>query len=249
MLNGVPGLLVSAPGAGGGLILHFHGGGYQLGSSTSHAGLAAEIARQSSATVFVPDYRLAPEHPFPAAYDDGVAVYHAIREQYPDTPVALCGDSAGGGLAMAVLLAVRDANLTMPAAVVLLSPWADLTLGSDSLRAREANDTRLTRQLLAQMAADYLQDADASDRRASPLLADLDNLPPVLVQVGTGDILEDDSVRVVEALRRAGGRATLEVSYRMPHVFHRYCSLSEEGHAALKRLGRFLRAHIDVSED
>jgi len=193
--GGVPAHWLTAPGAGPGRVLLFlHGGGYELGSLRSDGELAARLGRASGMRVLFPEYRLAPEHPFPAAIDDVLAAWRWLRTQGLDAAsLAVAGDSAGGGLAAALLVATRDAGQALPAAAVLMSPTVDLTSSGASMTERADQDPISTPAMLRQFAAGYLAGADPTTPLASPLFASLAGLPPLLIQVGTADLLLSDS--------------------------------------------------------
>ena len=244
-VGGVPGLWISVPESGRTTVLHFHAGGYLIGSSRSHRDLAARIARAGGASVFLPDYRLAPENASPAALDDALAAYRGLLadEGVDAADLVVSGDSAGGGLALALLVALRDAGEPLPAAAFLCSPWADLTLSGDSMVAREAVDPLVNRELLQQMADGYVGDSgiDPADPRVSALFADLAGLPPLLVQAGTSEVLEDDAVRIVDKVLASGGEAHLQLGYEMVHVFQMFADQIPEAQAAIDRIGGFVR--------
>lgn len=248
-VGGVPGLWVAVPESGDTVIAHFHAGGYVVGSSHSHREMAARIARAAEARVFLADYRLAPEHPFPAAHLDGLSVYRGLlADGTSPEDVVISGDSAGGGIALSVLIALRSAGDAAPAAGVLMSPWADLTLSGDSMTNRDDFDPIDSRDMLLQMSQTYLQGADASDHRASPLLADLGGLPPLLIQVGTREVLEDDAVRISEGVLRAGGEATLDVAYGMLHVYQMFPDRLPQAADAIDRIGLFIRERTEITQ-
>ncbi|GAA4710909.1 alpha/beta hydrolase [Pseudonocardia yuanmonensis] len=248
VVGGVRGIWVEVPESAGTTVLHFHAGGYLIGSPTSHRDLAARIARAAGARVFLADYRLAPEHAFPAAYDDGIAAYRGMLADGVDpASLVVAGDSAGGGLALAVLAAARDAGDPLPAAGVLMSPWADLTLAGDSMSGREAVDPLVSRVVLTEMQQGYLQGADPADHRASPLLGNLAGLPPLLVQVGSSEVLEDDAVRIADRVLHAGGEATLQIGYEMVHVFQMFADRLPEAVAAIDRIGAFVRSRVPAA--
>jgi monoterpene epsilon-lactone hydrolase len=205
--GGVRAHWLAAPGADADRVLLFlHGGGYELGSLRSDGELAARLGRASRMRVLFPEYRLAPEHPFPAAIDDVRAVWRWLRadQQLSARSMAVAGDSAGGGLAVALLVATRDAGDALPAAAVLMSPTVDLTSSGASMTDRADEDPISTPALLRQLASDYLAGADPKTPLASPLFASLSGLPPLLVQVGTADLLLSDSERLAEAAADAG---------------------------------------------
>lgn len=246
-LGGVPVIEVGAgPATAPGAILYFHGGGYALGSAARSVNLAADIARRTHRPVYTVDYRLAPEHPYPAAVDDAVAAYQGLLAQgVPPHSVAVAGESAGGGLALALLLRLRDERLALPAVAAVMSPWADLTGTANSLRSRAALDPSLTSDALAARAADYLDGADPLTPYASPARAYLHGLPPLLVQVGSAEILLDDALDLAARAARDDVAVTLETFPGAPHVFQGFAALLDEGRAALDRLGAFLRSHLD----
>ena len=241
VLGGVPALRLEPPGATGAALLYLHGGGYVIGSARSGAGLAAALAVRTRAVAYSLDYRLAPEHPFPAALEDGLAAYRALLDGgHSAAQVVVAGDSAGGGLAVALLVSARDDGLPQPAAVAVMSPWVDLTLSGESLHAKEADDAIFDAADIAEYAARYLGDHDPADPRVSPLLADLSGLPPVLVQVGTNEVLLDDATRLAARAAAAHVDVTLEVVARAPHVFQHFAGRLDEADRALDRAGRFL---------
>ncbi|TCK21882.1 alpha/beta hydrolase [Pseudonocardia endophytica] len=244
-VGGINGLWIRGPWSEGTTILHFHAGGYLIGSPTSHRDLAARIGRAARAQVFVADYRLAPENPFPAAFDDGVAAYRGILADGVDpSSLVVSGDSAGGGLALAVMAAARDCGDPLPAVGVLMSPWADLTLSGDSMSAREPMDPLVSRAVLTEMQQGYLQGADPADHRASPLLGNLAGLPPLLVQVGSSEVLEDDAVRIADGVLRAGGDAVLQIGYEMVHVFQMFADQLPDADRAIDQIGAYVRARV-----
>lgn len=240
-LAGVPGLDVDVDGAtGDGVILYLHGGAYAVGTARTGANLAAPLARRVGVPAVSLEYRLAPEHPFPAAVDDALAAYRELVASGQN--VVLAGDSAGGGLALATLLAARRAGVQLPAGVVLFSPWTDLTLSGASMDAE--NDPLFTRAHLAEPAAQYLGDADPRDELASPLLADLTGLPPLLVQVGSAEILLDDSLRLVARAAAAEVDVSLDVVAGAPHVFQYFAGMLPEADEALDHAAAFLKARL-----
>lgn len=229
---------------GPGTVLYLHGGAYVSGSLVSHQGLVARLALSAKTTVHALDYRLGPEHPFPAAVDDAVAAFRELDEAGLG-PIAIAGDSAGGGLALAALLALRDAGGTQPVCAVALSPWADLTQSGGSYGTRLGVDPLLTRDALAEAAEMYLGGADPTDPLASPLLGDLSGLPPVMLEVGDGEVLLDDSRTFAERIRAAGGEVDLQVWPEMLHVFQSFPpDLVPEADQSLLRVGRFVEQHL-----
>jgi monoterpene epsilon-lactone hydrolase len=237
---------LAAPGADSGRVLLFlHGGGFELGSLRSDGELAARLGRASGMRVLFPEYRLAPEHPFPAAIDDVLAAWHWLRAErgLSASSIAVAGDSAGGGLATALLVATRDAAQALPAAAVLMSPTVDLTSSGVSMTERASQDPFSTPAMLRQFAAGYLAGADPRSPLASPLFASLTGLPPLLIQVGTADLLLSDSERLAAAAAKAGVDVTLEVGEGLPHVYPILLGTPEAAEAT-ERSGKFLRTRV-----
>jgi monoterpene epsilon-lactone hydrolase len=243
--GGVAAHWLAAPGTDDGRVLLFlHGGGYELGSLRSDGELAARLGRASGMRVLFLEYRLAPEHPFPAAIDDVLAAWRWLRtDQGLSAPsIAVAGDSAGGGLAVALLVATRDAGEALPAAA-LMSPTVDLTSSGASMTERADQDPISTPAMLRQFASEYLAGADPKTPLASPLFASLAGLPPLLIQVGTADLLLSDSERLAAAAAEAGVDATLEIGDGLPHVYQLLLGTPEAA-AATERIGKFLRARV-----
>jgi len=244
--GGVPAHWLEAPEADTGRVLVFlHGGGFQFGSIRSDGELAARLGRASGMRVLFPEYRLAPEHPFPAAIDDVIAAVRWLEtDQRPNVrSIAVAGDSAGGGLAVALLVALRDAGAPLPAAAVLLSPTVDLTSSGASMTERVDQDPFSTPDMLRGFAADYLAGADPKTPLASPLFAALTGLPPMLVLAGTADLLLSDSQRLASAAADAGVDIILEVGEGLPHVYPIMLGTPEAAEAT-ERIGEFLRARV-----
>jgi monoterpene epsilon-lactone hydrolase len=236
-------------GAGGGLVLYLHGGGYCIGSLDSHRDLAGRIAVASGCTVVTVDYRLAPEHPFPAALDDAVAAYvDLLALGVEPGGLAIAGDSAGGGLTVAALLALRALDVPLPAAAVCLSPWADLTQSAPAFEHLAALDPMVSKSGLDLMAASYLGATDPRTELASPLFAeDLAGLPPILIEVGQHEVLLDDSTRLAERLDAAGVQVGLTVWPEMIHVFQAFPgSLIPESDQSIAAVGAFLAGNLDL---
>ena len=247
--GGVPAHWLAAPGADAGRVLLFlHGGGFELGSVRSDGELASRLGRASGMRVLFPEYRLAPEHRFPAAIDDVVAAWRWLRgdQGVSARSIAVAGDSAGGGLAVALLVATRDAGEALPAAAVLMSPTVDLTSSGASMTERVDQDPISTPAMLRQFAADYLAGADPKTPLASPLFAALSGLPPLLIQVGTADLLLSDSERLAAAAADAGVDVTLQVGEGLPHVYQLLLG-TPEASAATERIGTFLRDRVSPS--
>jgi len=248
--GGVPAHWLAAPGADPGRVLLFlHGGGYQLGSLRSDGELAARLGRASGMRVLFPEYRLAPEHPFPAAIDDALDAWRWLRtdQDLSARSLAVAGDSAGGGLAVALLVATRDAGQALPAAGVLMSPTVDLTSSGASMTERVDQDPFSTPALLHQLASDYLAGADPKTPLASPLFASLSGLPPLLIQVGTADLLLSDSERLAAKATQAGVDVTLQVGEALPHVYPIMLGTPEAAEAT-EQTGKFLRARVRLPD-
>ena len=227
----------------GHVVLYLHGGGYVIGSPRSHRHLAAAIAGAAGTDALLLDYRLAPEHPFPAAVDDAVAAYRWLLDQgMLAEHIAVAGDSAGGGLTVATLLALRDAHLPRPAAGVCISPWVDLTCSAGSYQSKAGVDPIVRQAGVAEMARAYLGTTDPRSPLASPLFADLRGLPPLLIHVGSDEVLLDDAIGLAERAKTAGVDATLEQWDRMIHVWHWFLPLLDEAQAAVESIGGFVRA-------
>jgi epsilon-lactone hydrolase len=227
------------------VILYFHGGAYALGTAASAAGLASELGRRAGARVISVDYRLAPEHPHPAAVEDAVDAYRElIGAGQPASRIAIAGESAGAGLAAAALFALKSAGLPQPSCAALISPWADLTLTGESMKTKAGVDPALTPEGMRRRAADYLNGGDASAGLASPVFADLTGLPPLLIQAGSHEILLDDAVRLAANAAAANVAVTLDVTPGVPHVFQAFAAILDVGEAALARAGAFLRSHL-----
>jgi len=242
--GGVPAEWIAAPGADDSrTVLYLHGGGYVIGSIVTHRCLVAGIAAASGCRALALDYRLAPEHAFPAAVDDATAAYRWLLEQGTvPSRVVIAGDSAGGGLTIATLLALRDAGTPLPAAGVCLSPWVDLEGTGDSLRTRADQDPMVRADGLHSMARMYLAGADPRAPLASPVHADLRGLPPLLIQVGDAETLLDDSTRLAARAKAAGVDVELEVWPEMVHVFQAFAPMLPEGRDAIARIGAYVRA-------
>ncbi|MGC2445439.1 alpha/beta hydrolase [Candidatus Binatus sp.] len=242
--GGVNAEWIAAPGAAADrVILYLHGGGYVVGSINTHRAMVSRIARASNARALAIDYRLAPEHPFPAAVEDTIAAYKWLLAQgYKPGKIVISGDSAGGGLTLAALRAIRDAKLPMPACAVPISPWTDLEGTGESVRTRAARDVMVTQDNLAHSAKQYYGAHDPKDPLVSPVHANFRGLPPMLIQVGDAEILLDDSTRVAKSAKLAGVEVDLEVWDDMPHVWHVFAKLLPEGQQAIDKIGKFVIA-------
>jgi acetyl esterase/lipase len=239
---GVPAAWVMVPeSAPSPVILYFHGGGYGIGSAATHRDLVARFCRAARARALSVDYRLAPEHPFPAAVEDGAASYRWLRQQgVPASSIVVAGDSAGGGLVLATLLALRDAGDALPAAAICLSPLTDLAKEGASMRTKAAVDPMVQPESSAAYARRYLGGADAKTPLASPLYADLAGLPPLLILVGTSEVLLDDSTRFADKAVRAGVDVELEVWDEMIHIWPFFAAVLPEGQWAIERMAAFV---------
>jgi epsilon-lactone hydrolase len=244
--GGVPAEWVAAPAADANrVLLYLHGGGYCMGSLRSHRLLVSRLSAEAHARVLNLDYRLAPEHPFPAAVDDAVAAYNWLRaEGVGADRIAIAGDSAGGGLTLATLLALKDAGVPLPAAAVPLSPWTDLEGTGDSMRTRASVDVMIKPDRIKETADLYANGQDMRQPHLSPLYGDFAGLPPLLIQVGDAEVLLDDARRVGDRAKAAGVDVTLEVWDEMPHVFQAFLGLLPEADQACARIGEFVRAHV-----
>ena len=224
------------------VILYFHGGAYVMGSRITHRALAGRIARASQARVLLPDYRLAPENPFPAAVDDAIACWNwLISEGISPNQIAVAGDSAGGGLALATLLALKDSGSPLPACAVGLSPWTDLEGTGETAEAGAVDDPMLTPEGLRSSGRDYAG-ADLRNPLAAPLLGNLEGLPPILLQVGTREVLLSDSTRFATKARAQGVEVTLEVEEDLIHVWQMLPGVPE-AESAVERIGAYISRH------
>lgn len=248
--NGIPGEWVTVEESNPNRrVLYFHGGGYVFGSPLTHRRLCEDIARAGGCAVLNLDYRLAPEHPFPAAVDDAIEALKFVQANGPEgagTPQStfVAGDSAGGGLVLATLLAARDQGLDQPAAAVSISAWTDLTNSGESITALADDDPQKSSvPMLQNLARQYLGEAEAENPLASPLYADYAGLPPLLLQVGGAEMLLSDTTRAAERARAAGVDVIEEVWDDMFHVWHQYAPMLPEGRQAIARIGEFIKLH------
>lgn len=228
------------------VMLHLHGGAYIAGSVNTHRTLAADLSRVTGARVLMVEYRLAPEDPFPAAVDDALSAYRWLLSQgISPKRLVVSGDSAGGGLAVALLVAARDAGEPMPTAAVCLSPFVDMAVTGASIRTKARVDVMLRADLFAPVIKAYLGEADPYTPLASPLYADLHGLPPLLIQVGTDEMLLDDATRFAARAREAGVEVNLEVWEGMFHTWQAWGNMFPEARRARAHIGEFVRAHIE----
>jgi acetyl esterase/lipase len=231
------------------VVLYFHGGVYVLGDASQAAGLAAQVGRRTSAKVISVDYRLAPEHPYPAAVDDALAAYEALLEGGTDPAgIAFAGESAGCGLAVATLLNAREHGLPLPAAAYLMSPYVDLTLAGATIETKRDSDPLLSPEALRARVPDYTAGQDPALGLISPVFADLSSLPPLIIQAGTHEVLLDDAIRLARQAATADVQVTLDITAGVPHVFQAYYAILDEAAAALDRAGQLLSAHLSAAE-
>ena len=227
------------------VVLYFHGGVYVLGDAFQAADLASQVGRRTRARVISVDYRLAPEHPYPAAVDDALAAYEALLQNgTAPSDIVFAGESAGGGLAVATLVNARDHGLPLPAAAYVMSPYADLTLAGKTMDTKREVDVLMSRGNLQSRVTDYTAGQDAALGLISPIFADLSGLPPLIIQVGTHEVLLDDAIRLAHQAAIADVEVTLDITPGVPHVFQAYHAILDEGAAALDRAGQFLSAHL-----
>jgi epsilon-lactone hydrolase len=244
--NGVAAEWSLAPGSDPSkVLLFFHGGGYCSGSIVSHRGMVTEAGRAARARTLAVGYRLAPEHPFPAAIEDARSAYRFLLDQgIAPSRIVIGGDSAGGGLTLALMTSVRDAREPLPACAWLVSPWVDLQMTGASLAEKAVTDPLISKSYLEELASAYLAGADPANPLVSPLNADLAGLPPLLVQVGSAETLLDDAVRIARRAGAADVRVNLEIWPHMIHAWHLWAAQLEAGRRAIASAGAFIRAHL-----
>lgn len=247
-LAGVPALKIKIdhqPGTGA--LLYFHGGAYAIGTAQGSVPLASELARRARATVYTVDYRLAPEHPFPAGRHDAVTAYQGLLATgISPTQVIVAGESAGGGMALGLLADLTATKMALPAGGYLMSPWVDLGMTGRSIHDQQDHDPALTRHGLQLRAADYIGNRTADDPAVSPLFADLTTLPPLLIQVGGNEILLDDATRLATSAAAQKVDVTLQVTADVPHVFQAFWPQLTEADQALQRGAEFIREQLDI---
>ncbi len=231
------------------VVLYFHGGVYVMSDAFLAAGLASQVGRRTHAKVISVDYRLAPEHPYPAAVDDALAAYEALLHNgIAPSEIVFAGESAGGGLAIATLVNARDHGLALPAAAFVMSPYVDLTLVGTTMETKRDVDPLLSRELLQPRVADYAPGQDVALGLISPVFADLSGLPPLIIQAGSHEVLLDDAVRLARQAATADVEVTLDITPRVPHVFQAYSPMLDEAAAALDRAGQLLSAYLAGAE-
>ena len=246
--DGVPAEWIESPDTDIGVILYLHGGAYALGSIDTHREFAARLVRTTNIRSLVINYRLAPEHPHPAALEDAIAAYRwLLTQEFAPSQIALAGDSAGGGLALAALLALRDAGEPLPAGAVCISPWTDLALTGESMRSKAKVDHILDPDSLEMYARYYAGDDEITSPLISPLYANLKGLPPLLIQVGSDEILVDDAKQFTENARSAGVDVTLEIWDEMFHVFQ-LVSFLPETRKAVRHIADYLGKNLKLRD-
>lgn len=226
-------------------LMYLHGGAYMFGGTVlTHRDLLWRVAKVAQCPVLSVDYRLAPEQPFPAAWDDAITVYQWLLERFSAQSIAIAGDSAGGGLAFATMLRARDEGLALPAAVVGLSPWTDLACTGESVVTNADRDVLIPGGRIKEAAAFVLKDLDPTNPYASPLYGDYSNCSPALIQVGSEEVLLDDARRLAYKMESSGVPVVLDVWSKMPHVWQAMAAILPEGKVAIDRIGVFLRGHM-----
>jgi len=224
------------------LLLYLHGGAYVMGNCATHRQMVSYIAKSSGIKALLPEYRLAPEHPFPSAIDDSVSLYRSLLANgYTAKNIVIAGDSAGGGLTMATLLSLRDAGDPLPAAACLLSPWLDLAATGESMTTRAQKDPWFQPADMPVVAAYYCREDELKNPLVSPVYAELSGLPPLYIQVGEDEILLSDSTRAAEKVRAAGGEVEIEIWPGMWHVFQAFLVQVPESKKAVKKIGSYVR--------
>jgi epsilon-lactone hydrolase len=227
------------------VVLYFHGGVYVIGDAFQAADLASQVGRRTRAKVISVDYRLAPEHPYPAAVDDALAAYQALLDNgTAPADIAFAGESAGGGLAVATLVNARDHGLPLPAAALVMSPYVDLTLAGATMETKREADPLMSREALHARVPDYTAGQDPTLGLISPVFAELSGLPPLIIQAGSHEVLLDDAVRLARQAATADVEVTLDITPGVPHVFQAYHAILDEAAAALDRAGQLLSAHL-----
>jgi acetyl esterase/lipase len=244
-LDGVPAVQVATPKSRSDRhVLYLHGGGHMSGSPGLYRDFIWRLADATAARVTILDHRLAPEHPFPAALDDALTAYRRLLSDGADPRrTAIAGESSGGGLTLSTLMRARDEGVPLPAAAVVLSPWTDLALTGRSLQSNAAADPMIRSDEAPRLVALYLAGADPRIPYASPLYGDPSDLPPTLIQVGSDEVLLDDSVRMAERLRAAGCHVEIEIWPRMPHAWQLWARVIPEANSAIARIGAFVESN------
>ncbi|MGB7445413.1 MAG: alpha/beta hydrolase [Coleofasciculaceae cyanobacterium] len=249
--NGVPAYLISTPAAQSKVILYLHGGGFIMGSRHSHRRIASDLSEAAKALVLLIDYRLAPEHPYPAALEDSLAAYHWLRETrgFSDSNIAIAGDSAGGNLVLSTLLSLRDASKSLPAAALVMSPFLDLQGTGSTFQTKTDVDLMVTPELIETIVKMYVPNDNPSEPTVSPLYADLSGLPPMLIHVGNQEILLDDSLRLARKAALEDVSVELKVWKDMIHCHHLFAPILEEGRQAITEAGAFLAGYLNSHQE
>ena len=244
--GGIPAEWIVPEGApDGDVTLYLHGGGYCMGSINTHRSMVSHIAEAANTKALLIDYRLAPENPFPAAVEDSTAAYNWLLTQgFAAGNIIIAGDSAGGGLTVATLVSLKEKEIPLPTAAVLISPWLDLAITGDSIVSKADIDPMVTKEGLTEMAEAYLGDANPQTPLASPLYANIEGLPPMLIHVGSAEILLDDATRMAYRADQAGIDVTLFTAKDMCHVWHFFTSMLPEAMADIQGAARFMRKHL-----
>lgn len=247
-LGGVPVIFIDITGvAPRGTLFHLHGGGFALGSAHGSVGLASDLARRSGLRAVTIDYRLAPENPYPAALMDAVAAFGALLETIESAhDVVVTGESAGGNLAIELLIAGKAQALPLPCAAVVFSPMTDLTVSGRSFVTKAGVDPNVSAKAIRTRVGDYLHGTEATDPGVSPIFADLTGLPPLLIQAGSHEVLLDDATRLAAKAAADDVAVVLDVTPGVPHVFQVFAGILEEGNAALERAAAFLDSHLSI---
>jgi monoterpene epsilon-lactone hydrolase len=241
---GIPAEWISTPGAGPNTVFYVHGGGFTMGGLSDAREFVTRISRAAGAKVLHPDYRLAPEHPFPAALNDLRTAYQWLAETQASQQIVVMGDSAGGGLALSLVMSLRDEGADLPVGLVMMSPWVDLAMQGMSYTERADRDPLETAGLLQWCAKAYAGEASLLDPRVSPLYGDFAGLPSMMVLVGSEEMMFDDSIEIAGKARAQGVDTILDVAEGMPHVYPRFASILKEGQRAVDRMGAFVKARV-----
>lgn len=243
-IGGVPGLWMDAPDSPN-VLMYVHGGAMLVGTAEVYRGLSGNLASAAGVNHFSIDYRLAPEHQYPAAIDDVVSAYKGLLlEGYAPKNIVVAGDSAGGGLVLSLLIALKKAGIEQPAGAVVLSPWADLTHSGESMTTMADKDVSLTKAGLESGARQYLGNHPADAPLASPVFADLHNLAPLMIQVGTTEILHSDSTRIRDAVQAAGGEVVFHEWEDMPHDWSLFSFMLSEGRDMVDEVGAWIKTKV-----
>lgn len=248
-IGGIEGIWAAGPADNSPVVLYLHGGAYVVGTASGYRSLSSSLAAAAGAALFSPEYRLAPEHPFPAAIDDALDAYRGLLDSdFPAERIVVAGDSAGGGLAAALLLAVKDNQLPQPAAAWLLSPWADLEVSGDTTSTNAEVDLLLDKEGLLKTANYYLAGQSATNPLASPIHGDFTGLAPLMITAGSSEILLDDAFRLAKKAAAAGNNVRLEVGAGLFHDFPLFAAMLSEGRDAIAAAGQFLQAELATAQ-